>query len=81
MRPGRCLAQIEVGPLDAAEAAEWLGRPIGRDATLAELYALRSGNPQLSHVSAMSRPCLGRADDRLLPVGALDLTVSLMAGF
>jgi len=27
-----------------------LGRPVGRDATLAELYALKSGNPQLSHV-------------------------------
>jgi len=52
VRPGRCLAQIEVGPLDATEAAEWLGRPIGRDATLAELYALKSGNPQLSHVPA-----------------------------
>jgi Domain of unknown function (DUF5925)/ATPase family associated with various cellular activities (AAA) len=52
VRPGRCLAQIEVGPLDATEAEQWLGRPIGRDATLAELYALKSGNPQLSHVPA-----------------------------
>ena len=49
-RPGRCLAQIEVGPLDPAEASRWLGRPIGREATLAELYALKSGNPQLSRV-------------------------------
>jgi len=52
VRPGRCLAQIEVGPLDAAEATAWLGRPIGRDATLAEHYALKSGNPQLSHMPA-----------------------------
>lgn len=52
VRPGRCLAQIDVGPLDAAEGAEWLGHPIGRDATLAELYALKSGNPQLSHLPA-----------------------------
>ncbi len=44
VRPGRCLAQIEVGPLSASEARTWLGRParIGRDgATLAELYAQR----------------------------------------
>ncbi|MFI0787984.1 DUF5925 domain-containing protein [Streptomyces lydicus] len=46
VRPGRCLARIEVGPLTRAEAAGWLGtdRGIGRDgATLAELYALRRG--------------------------------------
>ncbi len=44
VRPGRCIAQIEVGPLSSAEARAWLGRParIGRDgATLAELYAQR----------------------------------------
>jgi hypothetical protein len=44
-RPGRCLAQIEVGPLSPAEAAAWLGTSegIGPDgATVAELYALRS---------------------------------------
>ncbi|WP_394813940.1 DUF5925 domain-containing protein [Streptomyces litchfieldiae] len=46
VRPGRCLARIEVGPLSRAEASAWLGseRGIGRDgATLAELYALRRG--------------------------------------
>ncbi len=40
-RPGRCLAQIEVGPLPPDEAARWLGQP-GEPApamTLAELYA------------------------------------------
>jgi hypothetical protein len=44
-RPGRCLAQVEVGPLPPDEAAAWLGRSdgIGPDgATLAELYALRN---------------------------------------
>lgn len=44
VRPGRCLAQIEVGPLPRAEAAVWLGtgKGIGPDgATLAELYALK----------------------------------------
>ena len=43
-RPGRCFAQIRVGPLPYAEAVQWLGRRdgIGPDgATLAELYALR----------------------------------------
>ncbi|MFI0419871.1 DUF5925 domain-containing protein [Spongiactinospora sp. 9N601] len=46
VRPGRCLARIEVGPLPREEAAAWLGtdQGIGPDgATLAELYALRSG--------------------------------------
>lgn len=46
VRPGRCLARIEVGPLTRAEAVGWLGREdgIGREgATLAELYALRRG--------------------------------------
>jgi len=43
-RPGRCFAQIRVGPLPYGEAVHWLGRRdgIGPDgATLAELYALR----------------------------------------
>jgi len=46
VRPGRCLARIEVGPLTRGEATAWLGtcEGIARDgATLAELYALRSG--------------------------------------
>ncbi len=46
VRPGRCLARIEVGPLTRREAAGWLGTEegIGRDgASLAELYALRRG--------------------------------------
>ncbi|MGP4022277.1 DUF5925 domain-containing protein [Actinomadura sp. 3N407] len=50
VRPGRCLAQIEVGPLTRAEAVSWLDGTdtapdeIGADgATLAELVALRKG--------------------------------------
>ena len=43
-RPGRCLAQIEVGSLPRHEAEAWLGAkgvpPEG--ATLAELYALKN---------------------------------------
>ena len=42
VRPGRALAQIEVGPLSGAEAAAWLGTDAGlggATATLAELYA------------------------------------------
>ncbi|MFE1381317.1 DUF5925 domain-containing protein [Streptomyces sp. NPDC058740] len=46
VRPGRCLARIEVGPLTRAESVAWLGREegVGRDgSTLAELFALRRG--------------------------------------
>ncbi|RKS76851.1 ATPase family protein associated with various cellular activities (AAA) [Actinomadura pelletieri DSM 43383] len=50
VRPGRCLAQIEVGPLTRTEAVSWLDDAdaapgeIGADgATLAELAALRRG--------------------------------------
>ncbi len=47
-RPGRCLAQIEVGRLTRAEARAWLGHDhagLGPDgATLAELVALRDGH-------------------------------------
>ena len=46
VRPGRCLASIEVGRLPYGEAVAWLGSPagIGPDgATLAELYALKTG--------------------------------------
>ncbi|SCL66914.1 ATPase family associated with various cellular activities (AAA) [Micromonospora citrea] len=48
VRPGRCLARIEVGPLSYAEATGWLGTSAGvppQGATLAELYALRAGTP------------------------------------
>lgn len=43
-RPGRCLAQIEVGAMPREEAEAWLGAPgVGPDgATLAELFALRN---------------------------------------
>jgi uncharacterized protein DUF5925/ATPase family protein associated with various cellular activities (AAA) len=46
VRPGRCLASIEVGRLPYAEATAWLGSPRGvsaEGATLAELYALKTG--------------------------------------
>ncbi|MFI6394265.1 DUF5925 domain-containing protein [Nonomuraea sp. NPDC050547] len=46
VRPGRCLAQIEVGALSHAEATSWLGTQDGigpEGATLAELYAKRNG--------------------------------------
>jgi hypothetical protein len=48
VRPGRCLAQIEVGPLSPAEARAWLGRSVPIDAsgvTLAELVASEEGPP------------------------------------
>jgi hypothetical protein len=51
VRPGRCLAQIEVGPLPHDEAVAWLG-PDGDNAdrvgpagdTLAELFAVQAGD-------------------------------------
>jgi hypothetical protein len=54
VRPGRCLAQIEVGALPFAEASAWLGtaQGIGADgATLAELYALQRGDEGLVRVA------------------------------
>lgn len=51
VRPGRCLARIEVGALSRSEAVGWLGTDegVGRDgATLAELYALRKGSSPAS---------------------------------
>ncbi|HEY0700499.1 MAG TPA: DUF5925 domain-containing protein [Micromonospora sp.] len=53
VRPGRCLARIEVGPLSYPEATAWLGSAAGvpaGGATLAELYALRSGAPAVPAV-------------------------------
>jgi hypothetical protein len=62
VRPGRCLAEIEVGPLTRAEALAWLdeapqGRPpapaalrIGDGgATLAELFAMRDKVEKVEH--------------------------------
>ncbi|MEU9718780.1 DUF5925 domain-containing protein [Streptomyces sp. NPDC047976] len=46
VRPGRCLARIEVGRLTHREAVDWLGTDEGvsrEGATLAELFALRRG--------------------------------------
>lgn len=46
VRPGRCLARIEVGALPYPQAVGWLGSRAGigaGGATLAELYALRAG--------------------------------------
>jgi hypothetical protein len=54
VRPGRCLAQIEVGALPYLEASAWLGSSAGVDsagATLAELFALSRGDPQLIRLS------------------------------
>ena len=44
VRPGRCLAQIEVGPLSVPEASEWLGpeHTVAEPQTLAELYSIKN---------------------------------------
>ncbi len=46
VRPGRCLARIEIGRLTHREAVDWLGTDEGisrEGATRAEIYALRRG--------------------------------------
>jgi ATPase family associated with various cellular activities (AAA) len=58
IRPGRCLALVEVGPFPPAEAAQWLrdsrtGRQnaaFASPVTLAELYALRSGRKDAADI-------------------------------
>ncbi|MBF6212308.1 AAA family ATPase [Nocardia puris] len=54
-RPGRCLAQLEIGRLNPAESARWLGgdHPAvsGDGATLAELIALRDGTDPIDSVA------------------------------
>ena len=41
LRPGRCLADLQVPALSPAEASAWLGAPVSTPQSLAELYALR----------------------------------------
>jgi hypothetical protein len=65
VRPGRCLAQIEVGPLSRSEASAWLtaaeaaGTPVPpTGATLAQLIAMRDGTmplgtPEREHQAGM----------------------------
>jgi hypothetical protein len=51
-RPGRCLADVAVGPLEPAAARQWLGAEhaasVQRPMTLAELYALRHATGPVS---------------------------------
>jgi hypothetical protein len=59
VRPGRCLARIAVGRIPADEAATWLGTRTGvpaAGATLAELYALRSGESPHTVVEEYAHP-------------------------
>jgi hypothetical protein len=55
-RPGRCLADIEVGHLDQGAARSWLGEPLAakvrQPMTLAELYAMRHATGPLSAAEA-----------------------------
>jgi hypothetical protein len=67
VRPGRCLARIEVGPLTRTEAVNWLGTPegVGREgATLAELYALRRGSSPAA-IPAIPSPATAASSDGL----------------
>ncbi len=49
LRPGRCLAEIEIPPLPAAEASAWLGRPVRTPATIADLYAEGRADDVIRH--------------------------------
>ena len=57
IRPGRCLAQIEVGPLPQAEAAAWLGgaEDVASPLTLADLYARRNAGAPISSAAPADR--------------------------
>jgi hypothetical protein len=60
-RPGRCLCELEFGPLDEAEAHEWLARAgthadVTRPMTLSDLYAVGGGGEALT---VPARPAFG----------------------
>jgi len=60
VRPGRCLARVELGPLPFAQARNWLGKADGigpNGATLAQLYALRNGTDPIT--AAAPEPAAG----------------------
>jgi hypothetical protein len=59
VRPGRCLARIELGALPHAAACEWLGRADGvpaEGATLAHLYAMRDGGAPVAAAATADLP-------------------------
>ncbi|WP_199034138.1 DUF5925 domain-containing protein [Glycomyces salinus] len=58
VRPGRCLAQIEVDALSPEESSDWLGgEAVGEPMTLAELYARRGGtDPTVSEAAIPQQP-------------------------
>ena len=60
VRPGRCLAQIEVGPLSVSEASSWLGpeHTVAIPQTLAELYATKNGTR--ADVGLVDEPSFGQ---------------------
>ncbi|THV30311.1 AAA family ATPase [Glycomyces paridis] len=61
VRPGRCLAQIEVGALSPLESADWLGGASVREPmTLAELYARRTGNDPTTTESTIPHQQIGQ---------------------
>jgi hypothetical protein len=57
IRPGRCLAQIEVGPMPAGQAASWLGPADGITSamTAADMYASRAGAEPIASAGQAAR--------------------------
>lgn len=58
LRPGRCLAEIEIPPLSAAEATGWLndGTTVRVPTTLADLYASGRADDVIRHRVAVDLP-------------------------
>ncbi len=49
LRPGRCLAEVEIPPLTPAEASAWLDRSVRTPMSLAELYAHGQADDVIRH--------------------------------
>lgn len=56
MRPGRCIANIEVPKLSTADASKWSGSAVGKDSTLAELFEMKRSSQIGAGISAAPLP-------------------------
>lgn len=51
-RPGRCVSRFEVDKLTRVEASKWLGKPVDKALTLAELYSIKNNEELRSQDSS-----------------------------
>lgn len=69
-RPGRCLANIELGPFPPEEAAQWLGFPVDVPLTLAEMWdRRRADRDPTPAATAPARPA-NRTQEGPVPTAA-----------